>query len=191
MSEVIAAVLTAVIGNYMISCFVLGLLAAGVQTARWRGPRTAAVVSGLLLNSFLLWGLGVGMAVNAVMHSVFGDFAAKEIGWAQSPFQLELALASAGLAVVAITVHGRTSPLRSKAAVVAAAAVFGFGAAAGHIYQTAVNGDMAVDNGGLLLAGDIAINLMGIVFLVWHAIAERHEQSPTDATVRFPAPFAR
>lgn len=114
MADVISTVLTAVIGNYMISCFVVGLIVASIQTARWKGERSPALVSGLFLNAYLLYGLGVGLAINAIMHSVFGDFAAEQIGWAQSPFQLELALASAGLAVIAFIVHGRRNPLRSK-----------------------------------------------------------------------------
>ncbi|KQR26274.1 DUF6790 family protein [Microbacterium sp. Leaf151] len=189
MSDIISAVLTTVIGNYMISCFVLGLIVASVQTARWKGQRTAAVISGLFLNAYLLYGIGVGLAINAVMHSVFGDFAAEQIGWAQSPFQLELALASAGIAVIAIMVHGRRSPVLSKAAVTIGVAIFGFGAAAGHVFQAAVNGDTAVDNGGLLLAGDVVLNLIGIAFVVWHAVAiGREGVVPTDATVDHAVP---
>jgi hypothetical protein len=35
------------------------------------------------------------------MYTVFGDFAAKTIGWAQSPFQMEPALSSVGVGVTA------------------------------------------------------------------------------------------
>ncbi|MCP3425859.1 hypothetical protein NBM05_07530 [Rothia sp. AR01] len=172
-STVISDVLSAVIGNYMTSCFVLGLLVAAVRVARLREGRTASAVSGIFLDTFLLYGLGVAMAINFVMHSVFGDFAARTIGWAQSPFQLELALSSLAFALVAIMAYGRGAQLRAKAAVVIGAVIFGLGAAGGHIYQSVVNHDYAVNNTGLLLVSDIAINLIGLAFLVWHAAARR------------------
>lgn len=176
------------IGNYMITCFVLGLLVAGVQTARWKRARTGAVISGLFLNAFVLWAIGVSQVINFFMHSVLGDYAAKSIGWAQSPFQLELALSSLGVGVIAIVVHGRMTQLRAKAAVIVGSAVFGLGAAAGHIYHTVVDHDHALNNGGLLLFGDIVINLVGLGLLLWHAAARRDETiHATDAAVVAPA----
>jgi hypothetical protein len=174
-SDVISTVLAAVIGNYLISCFVLGLLVAGAKIARWKGERTASVVSGLLLNEFIFYGLGVAYVINFVMHSVFGDYAAKTIGWAQSPFQLELAFFSLGFAVICFVAYSRGAQFRGKVGVVVAVVIFGLGAAGGHIYQQVVNGDDAVNNTGLLLWGDIVINLVGLALLVWHAIARRSE----------------
>jgi hypothetical protein len=174
-SDIISTVLSAVIGNYLISCFVIGLLVAAIKVARRKGRRSAAVVSGIFLDEFILWALGVAFTVNFVMHSVFGDYAAKTIGWAQSPFQLELAFSSLGFALICFLVCGRTAQLRAKVGVVVAAVVFGFGAAGGHIYQTVVNADYAVNNTGLLLIGDIVINVVGLAFLIWHAVSRRRE----------------
>ena len=188
-SDVISTVLTAVIGNYLISCFVLGLIVAAVKTARWKGHRSPAVVSGFFVNEFIFYALGVAFTINFVMHSVFGDYAAKTIGWAQSPFQLELAFSSLGFALVCFLVYSRKAQFRAKVGVVAAAVIFGFGAAGGHIYQTVVNADYAVNNTGLLLIGDIVINVVGLVFVIWHAVARRREPvHTTDATtLRGPA----
>lgn len=182
-SDVISTVLAAVIGNYLISCFVLGLLIAVVKVLRWKGPRTASVVSGFFVNEFVFYALGVAFAINFVMHSVFGDYAAKTIGWSQSPFQLELALASLGFAIVCFLVFSRKAQFRAKVGVVVGAAVSGLGDAAGHVYQMVVNDDYAVNNTGLLLIGDIVINLVGVAFIVWHAVARRSDSvHPTDAT---------
>lgn len=182
-TDVISAILSAVIGNYLISCFVLGLIVASAKVLRWKGYRSPTVVSGLFLNEFIFYALGVAFAINFVMHSVFGDYAAKTIGWAQSPFQLELAFSSLGFALVCFLVYSRKAQLRAKVGVVAAAVIFGFGAAGGHIYQTIVNADYAINNTGLLLVGDIVINIVGLAFVIWHAIARRREpMSPTDAT---------
>jgi MFS family permease len=174
-------IIAGLIGNYMTTAFVIGLIIAAIQVARFRGRRSAAVVSGLFVNNFVLWAIGIGQAVNFIMHSVFGDFAAKSIGWQQSPFQLELAFSSLGFAVIAFILHGKHRAFSGKVAVIIAAVIFGFGAAGGHIFQTIVNHDYAVNNTGLLLASDIAINLIGLAFVIWHAVARRGTTPATDA----------
>jgi hypothetical protein len=173
--DIVAGSIRAVLANYMDSCFVLGLIVAGAQVWRWKGRRTAAVVSGIFLNAFLLYAIGIAMVINFVMHSVFGDYVASTIGWAQSPFQLELALASLSIGIIAIVVHTRTGQFRAKVAVVVGMVVFGLGAAAGHVYQMLVNDDYAVNNTGLLLISDIGITLFGLALVIWHAAARRRE----------------
>ncbi|MET0866140.1 MAG: DUF6790 family protein [Nakamurella sp.] len=169
----IANTIAALIGNYMTTCFVVGLIVAAIQTYRRRGRLDSSLVSALFLNSFILWAIGVAQAVNFVMHSVFGDFAAETIGWAQSPFQLELAFSSLGIAVMAFILHGRTTQLRAKVALIAATAVFAYGAAGGHIYQMVANSDYAKNNSGLLLVMDVVIASAGIALASWHAAARR------------------
>lgn len=170
----IANTIAALIGNYMTTSFVIGLVIALIQVLRLRGQRSSLRSSELFLNNYILWAIGVGQAVNFVMHSVFGDFAASTIGWAQSPFQLELAFSSLGVAVMAFILHGRTTQLRAKVALVAATAVFALGAAGGHIYQMVVNNDYAANNTGLLLVMDVVIALVGIALVSWNAMSRRH-----------------
>jgi hypothetical protein len=168
----ISHVIAAILGNYLTSAFVLGLIVAAVQI--WRlNRRTAADVSGIFLNTYLLYGIGIGQILNFAMHSFFGDYAAKTIGWAQSPFQLELAFASLGLGIAAIIVHGNRADLPGKLAIVLAVSIFGYGAAGGHIYQMIAQHDYAANNTGLLLIMDLIMSTLGIVFVIWHAIARR------------------
>ena len=128
------------------------------------------------------------------MHSFFGDYAAKTIGWAQSPFQLELAFASLGLGVAAILVHGQRADLTGKLAMVLMSAIFGYGAAGGHIYQSLVHHDHAVNNGGLLLIMDVTISTIGLLFVAWNAYARRADAakrgSRTTEVSRLAAPAA-
>jgi hypothetical protein len=175
--------ITAIIGNYLTTAFVIGLVVAAIRVLAHRGPRTAEFVSGTFLNSFVIWGIGVGETINFIMHSVFGDYAAKTIGWAQSPFQLELAMCSLGIGVMAFILGRRNSPLIGKVAVVIAAAIFGYGASVGHVYQMLVNHDYAANNTGLLLVSDLTINTVGLIFVIWHAVARRHVADTTDATL--------
>ena len=182
----IAGIITALIGNYMTTCFVIGLLVALVQILRMRDRRTAGVVSGILLNSYVFWAIGIAQTINFVMHSFFGDYAAKTIGWAQSPFQLELAFTSLGMGVAAIILHGVRSQLRAKAALVIATAIFAYGAAGGHIYQMIANRDFAANNSGLLLAMDIVIPTVGLALVIWHGLVRRSEPARTDAVTVAP-----
>src|SRR5580700_10817414 len=148
-SDMISHVIAVILGNYLTSAFVLELIVAAVQI--WRlNRRTAADVSGIFLNTYLLYGIGIGQILNFAMHSFFGDYAAKTIGWAQSPFQLELAFASLGLGIAAIIVHGERADLLGKLAIVLAVSIFGYGAAGGHIYQMIAQHDYAANNTGLL-----------------------------------------
>ena len=177
----IASAIAALIGNYMTTCFVIGLVVAAVQSARHHRTRDSATISGLFLNAYILWAIGIAQSINFVMHSVFGDYAAKTIGWAQSPFQLELAFSSLGVGVMAIVLHGRRTPLRAKIALIVATAIFGFGAAGGHIYQMIVHHDYAANNTGLLLTMDLLIPVTGLAFAIWHAIAQHRHGATTDA----------
>ena len=67
--------------NFTLTLFVLGLVAAAVRIVRRRGERGPGLVSGALLDWFLFFSIGVAYAWNCVVHSVFGEFSAKVIGW--------------------------------------------------------------------------------------------------------------
>jgi hypothetical protein len=182
----IATVIAALIGNYMTTCFAIGLLVAGVQVLRSPGDRGSTSVSGRFLDAYLLWAIGIAQSVNFVMHSVFGDYAAKTIGWAQSPFQLELAFASLAFGVMAIILHGRSSQLRAKVSIIAAQLILGLGAAGGHVYQLVVNHDHAANNTGLLLVMDVVIALVGLGFVVWHGVSRRRDDQANAVTAAGP-----
>jgi hypothetical protein len=169
----VADTIAFLIGNYMTTLFVVGLIVAAVRILRMHRDRTPVTVSGIFLNTCVFWAIGCAQVVNFVMHSVFGDYAAKTIGWAQSPFQMELAISSLGVGVMAFLLYSDRSAFRGKVALVIATVIFGWGAALGHIYQMVVNHDYAVNNTGLLLFSDIAINAVGLAFVLWYARALR------------------
>jgi hypothetical protein len=179
----IAGIIAALIGNYMTTLFVVGLIVAAVRVLRMR-DRSSVAVSGTFLNAYVFWAIGCAQVVNFVMHSVFGDYAAKTIGWAQSPFQMELALSSLGVGVMGFILYSARSAFRGKVALVIATTIFGWGAALGHVYQLVVNGDRAANNAGLLLYMDILINAVGLAFVVWHAVALRRAATTGLPTVR-------
>ena len=70
-----------------------------------------------LVLSFLLFSIGVSFLYNFVMHTFFGEMAARFIGWEDSPFQAEVGFASLGFAVVGFLAFRRSFDLRLAAVV--------------------------------------------------------------------------
>jgi len=170
--------------NFSLTFFVLGLVGAAVRISRAGAARTPATVTGALLDYFLLFSIGVAFAWNFVVHSVFGEFSASVIGWAQSPFQLEVAFASLGFALVGFLAFSRRSELRVKFAAVLGVTPFLWGAAGGHVYQLLVNGNHATGNSGIILWTDLLLPAFGLA-AVWahrHALAQQAATVPSVGT---------
>ena len=176
--------ITLIFSNMPVTLFIVGLITAGIISLASRHRHEPGFVSGAFLDQFLLLSVGVAYAYNFLMHSVFGDFTAKVIGWAQSPFQLEVAFASLGFAVVGFIAFSRRRSLLVKFVALVGPAVFLWGAAAGHIYQIATTGNTAEGNAGSILYTDILLPLIGFGLLWWHgAAARRSEAAATRADV--------
>ncbi len=161
----IAEIIEFLLVNFTVTLFVVGLVAAGVRIARARA-RTAATTTGVVLDYFILFSIGVSYTWNAVVHSVFGDFTANMIGWAQSPFQLEVAFASLGFALVGFLAFPRRRDLLLKLAAVLGVTPFLWGAAGTHIHQIVVNGNHAAGNAGAILWTDLLLPVFGLA-AVW------------------------
>lgn len=175
MGEIIGGVIEAALSNFTVTCLILGLLTAAIGI--WRIHRrarrvTAANVWSRLLDHFLLWSVGIAYLYNFVMHSVFGDFTAEIIGWDQSPFQLEVAFASLGFALVGFLAVPRRRAGMVKLAALLGPAVFLWGAAGGHIFQIVTTGNLAAGNAGSILYTDILLPVIGFVFFLGAARTE-------------------
>ena len=158
------------ISNYSLTFLVLGFLAAGVAIARHAKPVPRAFVSERLLRWHVWIAVGLDNLYNFVMHSAFGDLSARFIGWANSPFQLEVAFASLGFAVVAFFAGNRSWDAR--AAAIVGPAMFTLGAAAGHVYQMIHADNFSPGNAGVIFYMDIIVPAVGAL-LLWF---QRREQ---------------
>src|SRR5271154_3014330 len=96
----IAGIIKWALSNYPVTFFLIGLLGAGFSLRKRRGTLTKALVFEALLSYYCLFSVGFFYAYNFVMHVFFGRTAASFIGWAESPFQLEVGFASLGFAFV-------------------------------------------------------------------------------------------
>lgn len=152
-----------VLSNFTLTFLVIGLIASGVALLRAPKPLTAPAVVEALFSYFLLFSIGVSFFYNFVMHTFFGEVSAKFIGWANSPFQLEVGFASLGFAVVGLLAFRRSFDFRLAAVV--GPALFLLGAAGGHVYQMISAGNFAPGNAGIIFYTDILIPALGVLFL--------------------------
>ena len=91
-----------VLGNFTLTFFVLGLIASAIALWHTHQPRNPAVIVEALFSYFLLFSIAIANFYNFVLHVFFGKTAAAFIGWADSPFQLEVGFASLGFAAVGL-----------------------------------------------------------------------------------------
>jgi hypothetical protein len=75
------------VGNYFVTFFIIGLIAAGISLLNKPKPLRIGEVSEAFLSYHLLFAIGINNLINFVFHVLFGDVAAKFIGWENSPFR--------------------------------------------------------------------------------------------------------
>jgi hypothetical protein len=157
MSQIIAFVL----GNFTLTFFVLGLIAAWIVLMR--RPWAQGMVVDEVLAWFLFFSVGVSFFYNFVFHVFFGELAASYIGWADSPFQAEVGYASLGFAAVgflAFRGHWQT-----RLAAILGPALFLWGAAVGHILDMVRSHNFAPGNAGVIFWTDILLPVFGFALL--------------------------
>ncbi|HHF7344252.1 TPA: DUF6790 family protein [Legionella feeleii] len=150
------------LSNFTLTLFILSVLFAALALTLKSRLKKAEVID-VLFSYFLLFNVGISYLYNFVMHVFLGDMAAQFIGWAQSPFQLEVGFASLGFAVIGIISFW--SKLGFRAATVIAPAMFLWGAAGGHIYQMLIADNYAPGNAGIIFWTDIFMPILGFILL--------------------------
>jgi hypothetical protein len=163
MAGVIKATIVFVVSNYSLTFLVIGLLFSLVAIARSSKPVDQPMIVEKLLAWHVFWAIGVCFLYNFIMHGFFGKMSAAFIGWADSPFQFEVATASFGFAVVGFLAAFRSFDLRLAA--ILGPGLFTLGAAAGHVRQMIVEHNFAPGNAGVIFYMDIAIPLFGFLLL--------------------------
>jgi Family of unknown function (DUF6790) len=178
------ALIQLVFANMTVTLLVVGLLAAGLALVLKPGNVTQARIAEELLAYFILFTIGFGYLYNFVMHSFFGAMVARFIGWADSPFQLEVAFASLGFAAVGFFAFRNTLAVRFAA--ILGPAMFLWGAAGGHVYQMMTANNFAPGNAGSIFYTDILLPVIGFALLwfKWSADGAIAQPSLGSRTVR-------
>lgn len=153
-----------VLSNFTLVLFIAGLVAAGITVLT--GARRD--IAEALLAWFVFFSIGVSYLYNFVIHVFFGDFAARFIGWENSPFQAEVGYASLGFAAVGFLAFRSSWTVRLAA--ILGPAFFLWGAAVGHVIDMVTSHNFAPGNAGTVLWTDILLPVAGFVFL-WRARA--------------------
>jgi hypothetical protein len=171
-----------VLANMTVTLLVAGVLAAGLAIALKRGPVTQGRVAEALLAYFVLCSIGIGYLYNFVVHAFFGEMVARFIGWADSPFQLEVAYASLGFAAVGFFAFKNT--LAVRVAAILGPSLFLWGAAGGHIYQMVTAANFAPGNAGSVLYTDILLPVIGFTLLWFKWQADSKLARPSSSRPR-------
>jgi hypothetical protein len=169
MADIIRATIGFLLSNYSLTFLLLGLAASAVSIIRAPKPVGFDVVAEKLLAWFVFFNVGVGYLYNFIMHGFFGKMSAAFIGWADSPFQFEVATASLGFGLVGFIAAFRSFDLRLAAIV--GPSMFTLGAAVGHIREMITAHNFAPGNAGVIFYMDIVVPLTGFV-LLW--LSRRH-----------------
>ena len=157
------ALITFILGNFPLTFLVIGLIVSVLVLARAAKPLTGPVITEVLFKWFLFFSIGVSYIYNGIFHVFFGDLAASFIGWANSPFQLEVGFASFGFGVVGLLAVWRSFDMRLAA--ILGPSIFLWGAAGGHIYQMITAHNFAPGNAGIIFWSDIILPVIGFAFL--------------------------
>ena len=151
--------------NFTLTFFVIGMLVAVVQILKIAPERRQAeIVYEIVFKWFVLFSVGVTYFYNFIVHTFFGEQSAQFIGWANSPFQLEVGFASLGYAVVGFIAFKKIWWLRLAAVV--GPGLFMLGAAGGHVYQMIVASNFAPGNAGIMFYSDLFLPAFGVAMLV-------------------------
>lgn len=160
----VAAIIRFLMTNFTLTFLAIAFVAAGISVFK-TNIKSQATVAEAFLSWYCFFVLGITQIYNAISHIVFHQMAARFIGWADSPFQIEVGFASLGMGILGIMAYKKDKSLRLAAVV--CNTIFLWGAAAGHIYQIKVNQNFAPGNGGIILWSDFLLPLAGIGLLTW------------------------
>lgn len=113
---------------------------------------------------FALFALGFTAIYAFVMHAFFPDFTAASIGWPNSPFQFEVAMANLGFGVIAILSFYKNYGFRL--ATVIGNTCWLWGDAIGHMYQMAAYRNFTVGNAGSWFYMDVFLPILLLICMV-------------------------
>ncbi|MBZ0200359.1 MAG: hypothetical protein K8H86_10860 [Ignavibacteriaceae bacterium] len=152
-----------ILSNFTLTFFLIGLIFSFVSIYRNRKRLTKAFTIEAILKYYCFWAHGITWTYNGIMHTVFHTMAASFIGWADSPFQLEVGFASLGFGIIGLLSIKNNFGLRLGLMI--STSVFLWGAAGGHIYEILVKENYASGNAGIMLWTGLLLPVINIVLL--------------------------
>lgn len=171
MGDIIAFVM----GNFTLTFLVIGAVCSLAGIARSPRPLAAPVVVEKFFFWFLFFSIGCSFLYNGFFHVAMPKLAAELIGWANSPFQIELGFASIGFGMVGLIAPWKSIQMRFAA--ILPVACFLWGAAGVHIQSMIIERNFAPGNAGVIFWTDLLVPLIGLTFLWLQNRYEREGRS--------------
>ncbi len=162
-----------ILSNPALNLYILAALIVGLRLWGRGQTQNHVLAVDIALAYFLLLAVGVNGIYNFIMHAFFGDMIAAYIGWPQSPFQMEVAMANLSLGVLGLFAFRANFGFRL--ATIIATSCFFLGAAGAHLYDLLVAHNTMSGNIGTVLFSDILIPVTLIVLLAMnHSLSKEH-----------------
>jgi len=152
-----------ILSNITLTLLIIGLIASFISLYFKNKTLTKSSIIEALTSYFFLFSIGIGYIYNFVMHVVFAEYTAKFIGWANSPFQLEVGFVSLGIGIAGLIAFKKNMAFR--VATFIPPAIFLWGAAGGHIYQIIKTHNYSPGNAGVILWTDMLLPVIGFILL--------------------------
>ncbi|MDR3478512.1 MAG: hypothetical protein P4M14_10835 [Gammaproteobacteria bacterium] len=151
---------SAALSNLSLTLFVLAMILTIVQ---WSTHQRLSSYE-ILFRWTTLLPLGLAGIYGFAMHGFFPEFTAHTIGWSNSPFQFEVAVANLGFGMIGLLAYRASYGFRL-------ASVIGntcwlWGDATGHIYQMITKHNFANGNAGSWFWMDLIIPMILIICMV-------------------------
>ncbi|MET3352936.1 UNVERIFIED_ORG: hypothetical protein ABID33_000832 [Xanthobacter viscosus] len=144
--------------------YVAVLLLTALSYSRAAPPRGPGLLAKLLLRYICLFPVGLMGLWAALGHIMFPARSAAGIGWATSPFQIEVGAANLGIGLAGLI--GAFYPNWGfRLAVAVMTAGFLGGAAVNHLIEIAEAGNYAAGNAGPILYTDVLTPLLLLILL--------------------------
>lgn len=149
--------------NFGLTLFILAMIIAMVQRML-QSSISPTPTAEIFFRWLVLLPMGVCGLINFIMHGFYPIFTAMQIGWQNSPFQWEVAVANLGFGVLGILAFKNSFGFRM--ACVIGVTCWLWGDAAGHIYQMVTQNNFASGNAGSWLWLDIFVPLFLMALLI-------------------------
>lgn len=141
-----------------------------------------------LLELWIRWWLVGGMSLGALTiagsFSAAPRFMADSMGYATGPYQFEVSVTNLAFAVMGLLC---LRVRKARLTVIIGFAVFMWGAAFGHIFQTVAHGNHTAGNTGGILVYDFGLPLLLLV-LVWRQRVTDRTEAAAPRLGRAPSP---
>lgn len=128
------------------------------------GDRTGNWQRDLVQNGvvYMIGWAGIGAGIS---HLAFGKKISASIGWAPSPFELEVGFANLGMGIAGVMSGGQ--PASFWLAVIVVNSIFRVGCGFGHVRQIVANRDFAPNNTAILFLNFVVPAFLLLSYAAW------------------------